>query len=125
MKSLKSLIKEKAIEIGFDKVGIAEAKKTTKEKERLNTWIKNGSNASMKWIENRKNERGDINVYFPEAKTVVSVGLNYNVGNNQKDIKSDYKFSNYAWGEDYHRILKKKLYDLLSLIKKSEPNVKG
>lgn len=125
MNNLTALIKDKAIEIGFGKVGVAKAMETTKEKVYLNSWIGKGSHASMKWLEKRKDERGDINVYFPEAKSVISVGLNYYVGKNQANLKSDYKFSNYAWGEDYHLVLKKKLFKLLSWIKKSEPNIKG
>jgi epoxyqueuosine reductase len=125
MKNITNLIKDKAIEIGFEKIGIAKAMKTTKEKRYLNSWIKNGSNASMKWIEKRKDERGDINVYFPEAKSVISVGLNYYVGKKQTNLKSDFKFSNYAWGEDYHHILKEKLFKLLKWIKKSKPGIKG
>ena len=125
MNNIADLIKDKAIEIGFEKVGIAKAISTKTEKNRLNTWIKEGSHASMKWLENRKDERGDICVYFPEAKSVISVGLNYYVGKNQANLKSDFKFSNYAWGEDYHLVLKKKLFELLSWIKKSEPNIKG
>ena len=125
MKSLTLKIKSKAKEIGFEKVGIAKAVTTKTEQSRLNTWIKEGSHASMKWLENRKNERGDIHSYFPEAKSVISVGLNYYIGKNQTDLKSDYKFSNYSWGEDYHQILKKKLFNLLAWIKKSEPKIKG
>lgn len=125
MKSLTLKIKSKAKEMGFEKVGVAKAVTTKTEQSRLNTWIKEGSHASMKWLEKRKNERGDIHSYFPEAKSVISVGLNYYIGKNQADLKSDYKFSNYAWGEDYHQILKKKLFNLLAWIKKSEPNVKG
>lgn len=125
MKSLTLKIKSKAKEIGFEKVGITKAVTTKTEQSRLNTWIKEGSHASMKWLENRKNERGDIHSYFPEAKSVISVGLNYYISKNQTDLKSDYKFSNYAWGEDYHQILKKKLFNLLAWIKKSEPKIKG
>jgi epoxyqueuosine reductase len=125
MKNITSLIKDKAVEIGFEKIGVAKAMKTAKEKRYLNSWIKNGSHASMKWIEKRKDERSDINVYFPEAKSVISVGLNYYVGKKQTNLKSDFKFSNYAWGEDYHHILKEKLFKLLKWIKKLEPGIKG
>lgn len=125
MKRLTLKIKSKAKEIGFEKVGVAKAVSIKTEQSRLNTWIKEGSHASMKWLEKRKNERGDIHSYFPEAKSIISVGLNYHIGKDQTDIKSRYKFSNYAWGEDYHQILKKKLFNLLAWIKKSEPHIKG
>ena len=52
----------------------------------------------MKWIDDRKDERGNIHTYFKQAKSIISVALNYYTGVTQKNIKSDYKFSNYAWG---------------------------
>ena len=58
-------------------------------------------NGSMSWMERRKDERGNIFNYFKEAKSVISVGLNYYSGHDQNDLESNNKFSNYAWGEDY------------------------
>jgi epoxyqueuosine reductase len=125
LKDFSQSIKEKAYSIGFQKVGIAIAQPTLKENNQLNEWIQNDGHASMHWLKKRKDERGDIHTYFPEAKSVISVGLNYYVGKDQKNINSDFKFSNYAWGKDYHLVLKKKLFELLSWIEKSEPNIKG
>ena len=51
--------------------------------------------------------------------------MNYYVGKDQTDLESDLKFSNYAWGDDYHDILKSGLFKLLSWIKENEPDVKG
>ena len=50
------------------------------EKKNLEEWLKRGNHANMKWMEKRKNERGDIKTYFPEAKSVISVGMNYYTG---------------------------------------------
>ena len=119
------LIKEKAIELGFHKVGIAKAAKTKQEQERLNQWLDQKKHADMEWIENRKSERGNIFNYFSEAKTVISLGLNYYVGKDQSDLISDFKFSNYAWGDDYHLVIKSKLFSLLEFIKNKKPNIKG
>ena len=125
MKDFSQLIKEKADSIGFQKVGIAIAQPTPKENNQLNEWIHSDGHASMHWLKKRKKERGDIHTYFPEARSVISVGLNYYVGKDQKNINSDYKFSNYAWGEDYHDLIKQKLFELLRWIKKHNQNVKG
>ena len=125
MKDFCQLIKEKAYSIGFQKVGIAIAQPTQKENNQLNKWIKRDGHASMHWLKKRKKERGDIQTYFPEAKSVICVGLNYYVGKDQKNINSDYKFSNYAWGEDYHDLIKQKLFTLLRWIKEHHQNVKG
>ena len=119
------IIKEKAIELGFHKVGIAKAAKTKKEQERLDEWLDQKKHADMEWIENRKSERGNIFNYFSEAKTVISLGMNYYVGKGQSDLTSDFKFSNYAWGDDYHLVIKSKLFSLLEIIKNKKPNVKA
>ena len=125
MKLYSKSIKSKAFELGFHKVGISKAVSTPNEKEKLESWLSNGKNASMEWLSNRSAERGDIHNYFKNAKSVISVGINYYTGIHQKDIKSDFKFSNYAWGEDYHRIVKGKLYQLLSWINSIEKGIKG
>ena len=119
------IIKEKATELGFHKVGIAKAAKTKKEQERLDEWLDQKKHADMEWIENRKSERGNIFNYFSEAKTVISLGMNYYVGKGQSDLTSDFKFSNYAWGDDYHLVIKSKLFSLLEFIKNQKSNVKG
>ena len=118
-------IKLRAIELGFEKVGITKAETISKEKEYLESWINNKRHASMEWIVKRKKERGDIHSYFQDAQSVISVGMNYYNGMNQTDLKSDYKFSNYAWGDDYHEVLKVRLISLLEWIQVKYPNVNG
>ena len=125
MKISSKSIKKKAEELGFQKVGIARAEKTPKEKSDLDSWLMQGNHASMAWMMNRKDERGNIHKYFPEARSVIAVGMNYYTGKNQDDLRSDYKFSNYAWGDDYHTVLKKQLYQLLNWIKENNSKVKG
>ena len=125
MSHLSEKIRSKAIKLGFDKVGIAKADSITKQKDDLERWISNDGHASMKWIADRKSERGDIHEYFPSAKSVISVAMNYYVGMDQSDINSDYKFSNYAWGDDYHDILKMRLIELLDWLKGECPELEG
>jgi epoxyqueuosine reductase len=124
MISLES-IKKKAQELGFQKVGIAKAEPTPKEKSNLESWLRQGRHATMEWIVKRKDERGNIHTYFPEAKSVISVGLNYYIGKDQSHIQSDFQISNYAWGDDYHDVIKKRLFQLLRWIKEFQPEVKG
>ena len=125
MKISSESIKKKAQELGFQKVGIARADPTPKEKNDLETWLDQGCHATMGWMEKRKDERGNIHTYFPEAKSIISVGMNYHVGKGQNDINSDLKFSTYAWGDDYHDVLKKRIFQLLKWIKESQTEVKG
>ena len=106
-------VKQKANELGFEKIGIAEVGPINNAKSKLDDWILRGNHASMDWIDKRKNERGNIYNYFPEAVSIISVGMNYYSGYSQKDLSSKLKFSNYAWGEDYHSVLKTRLRILL------------
>ena len=125
MKISSKSIKKKAEELGFQKVGIARAEKTPKEKSDLDSWLMQGNHATMDWIKKRKDERGDIHTYFPEARSVIAVGMNYYTGNEQDDLRSDYKFSNYAWGDDYHVVMKKRLFQLFNWISENNSKVKG
>jgi len=125
MSDLTSEIKEKATEIGFEKVGIAEVGLTNKAQSDLEAWISKGYHASMNWVDKRKEERGNIYNYFPEAVSLISVGMNYYSGFGQKDLNSKFKFSNYAWGDDYHSVLKSRLKILLEWIRSTSADVKG
>ncbi len=118
-------IKQKALQLGFDKVGISKAEPTLKEKDNLEIWLSENRNAEMDWIRKRKDERGDIHSYYKDAKSIISVAMNYYTGNYKSQFKSDFHFSNYAWGDDYHLILKKKLFNLLYWLKKKNKSVEG
>lgn len=118
-------IKQKANELGFEKIGIAEVGPINNAKSKLDDWILRGNHASMDWIDKRKSERGNIYNYFPEAVSIISVGMNYYSGYSQKDLSSKLKFSNYAWGEDYHSVLKTRLRILLEWIKFASVEIKG
>ena len=118
-------IKQRAHEIGFHKVGITNAAETKKERDNMEDWLLQKKHGGMDWMKKRKSERGNIFEYFPEVKTVISLGYNYYVGKNQLDLNSKYKFSNYAWGDDYHDVIKKKLFYLLEDIEKKHPKIKG
>ena len=124
-KQFSETIKKKAHQLGFQKIGIAAAQSLTKQQSNLETWLKNGFHADMHWMEKRKEERGDIFSYFPEAKTVISTGMNYYTGLSADIISTSIKFSNYAWGEDYHSVLKTRLTELLDFIKSQIPDIKG
>ena len=124
-KSLANCIKEKSHDLGFQKVGITRAVSTPEEKEKLEIWLSRGHHGTMSWLAERKNERGDIFTYFADAKSVISLGMNYYTGYDQSKLNSRNKFSNYAWGEDYHDILKSRLYNLLHWLKIEMPGLNG
>ena len=123
--SLANCIKKKSHDLGFQKVGITRAVSTPEEKEKLETWLSRGHHGTMSWLAERKHERGDIFTYFPDVKSVISLGMNYYTGYDQGELNSENKFSNYAWGEDYHDILKSRLYKLLNWLKIEIPDLNG
>ena len=123
--SLANSIKAKSYDLGFQKVGITKAVSISEEKEKLETWLSRGHHGTMSWLAERKHERGDIFTYFPDVKSVISLGMNYYTGYGQNELNSENKFSNYAWGEDYHDILKLRLYKLLNWLKIEIPNLNG
>ena len=125
MNKLSQRIKMKADELGFQKVGITKVEFSSENKLNLDKWISKGFHASMQWIENRKEERTNIFNYFPDAVSLISVGMNYFSGNTQDDLKSKFKFSNYAWGEDYHSLIKDRLQILLKWIKNTSEEIEG
>ena len=123
--SLANCIKVKSYDLGFQKVGITKAVSISEEKENLETWLSRGHHGTMSWLAERKHERGDIFTYFPDVKSVISLGMNYYTGYGQGELNSENKFSNYAWGEDYHDILKLRLYKLLNWLKIEIPDLNG
>ena len=125
-----SLIKSTALKIGFQKVGISSPKAIKRaNREYLDEWLKSGKNGTMHWLDNRNEERKDIKKYFSKIKSIVSVALNYFTGNAHENFThsaQSFKISNYAWGKDYHIIVKEKLTQLLQFIQKElSPNSQG
>lgn len=120
--SLTNFIKAKAIELGFQKVGIAPANTKLNNSVYLDEWLASGNHGAMQWMERRAEERKDIYKYFSEVKSVIVVAINYFTDN----INPALKFSKYAHGEDYHPVVKDKLLELLKAIQvESVQPVKG
>lgn len=121
---LKQRIKDKAHCLGFDKIGIAAAGPDSESENRLTEWLSAGYFGTMHWMEKRALERANIHNYFPEAKTVISVALNYYTDSSGHPA-GDLKISNYALGDDYHDLMKKKLYGLLGFIQENVGEVQA
>ncbi len=117
-------IREKARELGFSKVGIASAEKLPRS-EFLKEWLTAGHHGRMKWMENYLDKRLDVRRLYPNAKSVVAVGLNYYTPYQHADSPRAAKISRYAWGQDYHKIMKKRLKALLRDIKTKYPFADG
>lgn len=100
-------LQEKAREIGFHQLGIAAIEYEDDLENHLQTWLDSGYHSSMKWMENSK--RFDVRKVMPEARSVISVALNYYTYHQHQEGGDRGKISRYGWGRDYHKILSKKL----------------
>lgn len=109
-----NLIKTEALRLGFLSCGISQADFLEAEAPRLEAWLKKGMNGQMSYMENHFDKRLDPRLLVDGAKSVISVLLNYYPSEIQNS--DSYKISKYAYGEDYHFVIKDKLKDLLHFI---------
>jgi epoxyqueuosine reductase len=118
------LIKEFAAEIGFDLCGIAQARSLDDHKEVLAKWVHKGYNAEMTYLGQNLGKRTDPRILFPGAKSVIVAGLNYYADKKQggNDIPV---ISRYAYGVNYHDVIKKKLNRIFEFIKNIYPDASG
>jgi epoxyqueuosine reductase len=118
-------IKKKALEIGIHKIGIAPAAALDREAEHLREWLARGMNGEMLWLSREPEKRIDPRAIFPAARSMIVVGLNYYTPFVHTDDPERGKISRYAWGDDYHDVLKEKLRELLGWIKEHRPEAEG
>ncbi len=123
-KYLSEQIKIISRQLGFHKTGIAQAK-VLPNSAHLMDWISEGRHGGMNWMENYLEKRLDVTALYPEARSVISVAHNYFTPHKHSRDKSAGKISRYAWGKDYHKIIKKKLKELLREIKKLDDSIDG
>ncbi len=108
-------IKAKALELGFLSCGISEADFLSDEKDALQTWLQQGMHGEMSYMERNQEMRLDPRLIFEGARSVISVLLNYYPKKEQQDAEAPV-LSKYAYGKDYHFVLKEKLNLLLKYI---------
>jgi len=119
-----ALIKTFAKELGFISVGISKAEFMDEEAVRLEGWLKAGHHGKMSYMENHFDKRVDPSKLVPGAKSIVSLAYNYYTPKEQSDPTAP-KISMYAHGEDYHRVVKDKLFELVNRIKSDIGDVQG
>jgi epoxyqueuosine reductase len=118
------LVKQLAHEIGFQYVGISKAKFLEEEANHLESWLTNNMHGKMHYMANHFDKRLDPTKLVPGAKSVISLLLNYSTDKVQKDLNAP-KISKYAFGKDYHFVIKDKLKELLKNIKEKIGDVDG
>ncbi|HTI58663.1 tRNA epoxyqueuosine(34) reductase QueG [Mucilaginibacter sp.] len=118
------LIKKEAKNLGFMFCGIAKADFLEEEAPRLETWLKKGMQGEMQYMENYFDKRLDPRLLVDGARSVISLGLNYYTDQIQLDPLAP-KISKYAYGDDYHQVIKSKLKQLLDIINEKIGEVHG
>ena len=126
MQDIKQFIKEKANSLGFFYCGFSEATFLEDEARHLELWLNKNYHGKMSYMENHFDKRLDPRLLVEDAKTVISLLLNYSP--QEKQFSSDPttpKISSYAYGEDYHSVIKDKLRALLAEIKINFGDIHG
>ena len=117
------LIKKEALRLGFMSVGISKAEFLEEEAPRLERWLKEERHGKMTYMENHFDKRLDPTKLDEGSKSVVSLLLNYYP--EQKQREDSYKISKYAYGRDYHFVIKDKLKELMQYIRDEIGQVQG
>ena len=117
------LIKTEAKRLGFLSCGISKAEFLEEEAPRLEKWLKNNMHGEMRYMENHFDKRLDPTKLVEDSKSVISLLLNYFPSEEQN--KDSFKLSKYAYGTDYHFVIKDKLKSLLNFIRDEIGEVAG
>jgi epoxyqueuosine reductase len=117
------LIKKTAASLGFDYCGIAKAVQLDEDARRLENWLQQGMHGTMQYMENYFDLRIDPTRLVPGAKSVITLLQNYYPSQHQQTGTPG--ISKYAYGNDYHEVIKKKLNELINLIKENIGEING
>lgn len=120
----KKHITNKAYELGFFHVGFSKADFLEEEAPRLENWLNKNHHGEMAYMSNHFDKRLDPRLLVDDAKTVISLLFNYYTDQQQHDPEAP-KISKYAYGEDYHHVIKDKLKELIAFIQLEFGEVNG
>ncbi len=118
-----NLVKTEAERLGFLSCGISKAEFLEEEAPRLEKWLKKDMHGEMGYMENHFDKRLDPRLLVDGAKSVISLLLNYYP--EKKQVEKSYKISKYAYGQDYHHVIKSKLRQLQEFISNEIGEVNG
>ncbi|GAA4056796.1 tRNA epoxyqueuosine(34) reductase QueG [Flavobacterium chungnamense] len=117
------LIKSEATRLGFLSCGISKAEFLEEEAPRLESWLNKNQHGQMSYMENHFDKRLNPKLLVDDSKSVISLLLNYFPSEEQNS--DSYKISKYAYGQDYHFVIKEKLKELLNTIQSQIGDVSG
>ena len=118
------LIKRLAKQIGFSSCGISRARFLHEEEKNFEDWLKQGYQGTMSYLEKNFDKRLDPTKLVPGAKSIISLTFNY-FPTKKKFNDNSFLISKYAYGKDYHIIIKDKLKELFSQMKKEVGDIEG
>ncbi len=108
--SLEDLVKDYALEVGFDLVGISSADPFVDHKQVTLQRLRDGLMDGLPWFNESRVERGtDPQQLLPGARSIISVALSYNLPSDDGPRTHEGRVARYAWGDDYHKVMKKHL----------------
>ena len=111
-------IKEEALRLGFDQVGIARAERLDEQAVKLKEWLDQGRHGKMDYMANHFEKRVDPHALVPGAKSIIVLSYNY-YPERQPQEMPDFKIARYAYGRDYHKVIRKKLKHLLNYMRET------
>ena len=117
LSEITQIVRKKAYELGFELVGFSKAAFLKDESEKLKLWLNRGYAATMHWLERTFDKRVNPKLILPEAKSIISLGLNYYQKSKTKIKSNEGKVSIYAWGKDYHKVIENKFKHLEKFFK--------
>lgn len=123
-KKYSQMIKTEALRLGFMACGISKADFLEEEAPRLENWLSQNHHGEMSYMENHFDKRLDPRLLVEDSKSVISLTLNYFTTHQQVDISAP-KISKYAYGLDYHTVIKEKLQELMYFINEKIGEVNG
>lgn len=123
-KKYSQMIKTEALRLGFMACGISKADFLEEEAPRLENWLSQNHHGEMSYMENHFDKRLDPRLLVEDSKSVISLTLNYFTTHQQVDISAP-KISKYAYGLDYHTVIKEKLQELMYFINENIGEVNG
>ena len=121
MRLTNKIVEDVSKSLGFDLIGFADYTELNEEADHLSEWLKNKFNAGMSYMERNLEKRKDVRLILPEAKSIISLGMNYYTGHQHSSVEDFGKVSRYAWGKDYHLIIWEKLDQLIKKLKEIDP----
>lgn len=124
-KQVSSLIKKRAFEAGFSFCGISKADFLEEEAPRLEAWLNQGLQGEMAYMANHFDKRLDPRKLVEGCQTVVSLVFNYYPSPSLTPLNHHFKVSKYAFGEDYHRVVKDKMQVLWDAMQEDLGEISG